>query len=282
MKEQLARDALDWNRPREAVSILESLNPDRGALSGRSGYYNWLTNAYHLLDQHERELAVARRARQRFPMNVATLRMELLALAALGRSREVSERLSEIDAFPPDPIRQPAPVMREVALDLAAHGDTVGARVVLVRLLAWHASRPAPEQTTESLRFERAQAYLAAGYIDSARVIAEQLHRARPQSAQYAGLLGELAARRRDSDDAGRIDRLLSTFDGPFERGKATYWRACIAALLGERDRALDLLARALDAGYVYPARYLDVHIEPSFSALRTDPRFQRLLRPTE
>ncbi len=172
--------------------------------------------------------------------------------------------------------------MREIALDLVAHGDTVGARVVLVRLLAWHASRPAPEQMTESLRFERAQAYVAAGYTDSARVIAEELHRAHPQSEQYAGLLGELAARRGDRDEAGRIDRLLTTFDGPFERGQATYLRACIAALLGERDRAVDLLARALDAGYVYPARYLDVHIEPSFSALRADPRFQRLLRPAE
>jgi predicted Zn-dependent protease len=135
---------------------------------------------------------------------------------------------------------------------------------------------------TEALRFERAEAYLAAGYMDSARVIAEQLHRVRPQSGEYAGLLGELAARRGDRDEAGRIDRLLTTFDGAFERGQATYWRACIAALLGERDRAVDLLARALDAGYVYPARYLDVHIEPSFTTLRTDPRFQRLVRPTE
>jgi hypothetical protein len=280
MKEQLARDALDWARPGEAVTILEALDPDRGALSGRASYYNWLTNAYHLLDQHDRELAAARRARQRFPMNVATLRMELLALSALGRGREVSERLAEIDAFPPDPIRQPAPVMREIALDLAVHGDTVGARTMLEHLLRWHASRPAPEQATEKLRFERAQTYFAAGHADSARVITEQLHRARPQSEQYAGLLGALAARRGDRAEAGRIDRLLASLERPLGRGQATYWRACMAALLGDHDRAVDLLARVLDAGYVYQVRYLDVHIEPSFSALRTHPRFQALLRP--
>jgi predicted Zn-dependent protease len=192
----------------------------------------------------------------------------------------VSERLAEIDAFPPDPIRQPAPVMREVALDLAAHGDTAGARAVLERLLAWHARRPAPEQATEGLRFERAQAYFAAGHVDSARAITEQLHRARPQSEQYAGLLGALAARRGDRAEAARIDRLLASLERPFGRGQATYWRACMAALLGERDRAVDLLGRALDAGYVYQVRYLDVHMEPSFSALRTSPRFQALLRP--
>jgi len=280
MKEQLARDALDWGRPREAVAILNAIDPDSGALRGRASYYNWLTNAYHLLDQHDRELAAARRARQRFPKNVATLRMELLALAALGRGDEVSERLSDIDAFPLDPIRRPAPVMREIALDLAAHGDTVGGRAVLRRLLAWHASRPRSEQATASLRFERAQAYFAAGHTDSARVIAEQLHRAHPRSEQYAGLLGALAARRGDHAEAARIDGLLATLEGPFTRGQATYWRACIAALLGERDRAVDLLARALDAGFVYPVRYLDVHIEPSFTALRTYPRFQALVRP--
>src|SRR5881296_2805021 len=280
MWEQLARDALDLDRPREAVTILERLHPDSGALSGRAGYYNWLTNAYHLLDQHDRELAAAQRARRRFPMNLATLRMELVALAALGRGREVNERLDEIEAFPPDPIRLPAPVMREIALDLAAHGDSTAARVALARTLAWHASRPGAEQAQQAMRFERAEAYYAAGYADSARAIAADLARAHPKNEQYAGLLGVLAARRGDRAEAARLDRLLVTLDRPLRRGQALYWRACIAALLGERDPAVDLLARALDAGYVYQVRFLDAHVEPSFVALRGYPRFRELLRP--
>jgi len=128
MWEQFARDALDFDRPREAVTILERLHPDSGALDGRAGYYNWLTNAYHLLGEHDRELEAAQRAQRRFPRNLATLRMELLALAGLGHGREVKERLDEINALPPDPIRLPAPVMREIALDLAAHGDSAAAR----------------------------------------------------------------------------------------------------------------------------------------------------------
>jgi len=280
MWEQLARDALDFDRPGEAVTILERLHPDSGALSGRAGYYNWLTNAYHLLDQHDRELDAAQRARRRFPRNLATLRMELLALAALRRGREVSERFDEITALPPDPIRQPAPVMREIALDLAAHGDSAAARVALDRTLAWHASRPATERATESLRFEWAQTYYAAGYADSARAIAAELVRAHPQNEQYAGLLGALAAQRGDRAEATRLDRRLVWLERPLGRGQATYWRACIAALLGERDTAVDLLARALEAGYVYQVRYLNAHVEPSFAALRGYPRFQSLLRP--
>ncbi len=280
MWEQLARDALDADRPREAVTILERLHPDSGALSGRAGYYNWLTNAYHVLGEHDRELEVARRARRRFPRNLATLRMELLALTALGRGREVTARFDEINALPPDPIRLPAPVMREVALDLAAHGDSVAARLALARTLAWHASRPAAEQAQDALRFERAQAYYAAGYADSARAIAADLASAHPMHEQYAGLLGVLAAQRGDRAEAARLDRLLITLERPLGRGQALYWRACIAALLGERDPAVDLLARALDAGYVYQVRFLDAHVEPSFVALRGYPPFRELLRP--
>ncbi len=280
MWEQLARDALDADRPREAVTILERLHPDSGALSGRAGYYNWLTNAYHLLGEHDRELEAAQRAQRRFPRNLATLRMELLALAALGRGREVNERFDEIKTLPPDPIRLPAPVMREIALDLAAHGDSVAARVALARTLAWHASRPGAEQAQQAMRFERAEAYYAAGYADSARAIAADLARAHPKNEQYAGLLGVLAAQRGDRAEAARLDRLLVGLERPLGRGQAGYWRACIAARLGERDTAVDLLSRALDAGYVYQVRLLDAHLDPSFAGLRGAPRFQALLRP--
>src|SRR2546422_3410145 len=58
-------------------------------------------------------------------------------------------------------------------------------------------------------------------------------------------------------------DVCSSDLERPLGRGQATYWRACIAALLGERDTAVDLLARAFDAGYVYQVRFLNAHVEP-------------------
>ncbi|MDQ3996671.1 MAG: hypothetical protein M3303_06585 [Gemmatimonadota bacterium] len=280
-QEQLARDALNNDRPREAVQILERLHPERGALRGRTSYYNWLTNALHLLGHHERELEVAQRARAHFPGNLAALRMELLALAALGRGREVNERLDEIDPLPPDPIRKKATVVREIALDLAAHGDSNSARIALDRALAWHARRPAAEQATEYLRFERAQALYAAGRGDAARAIAEELLRAHPDSEQYAGLVGALAAQRGDVVEARRVDRLLVALEPSRGRGQAVYWRACIAAKLGHRDDAIDLLKRALAEGYVFNGLFfLTTHVEPSFATLRSDARLKQLLRP--
>jgi DNA-binding SARP family transcriptional activator/TolB-like protein len=281
-KEQLARDALNFNRPREAVAILEQLHPDRGALRRRAAYYNWLTNAFHLLGEHERELGAARRARRSFPTNLAALRMELLALSGLGRGREVRDRFDEIDTQSPDPIRKTATVMREVALDLAAHGDEAAARSAIDRTLAWHARRTSAEQATDYLRFERAQSYYAAGHVDSALGIVSALARAHPRTDDYVGLLGALAAQRGDTAVATRMNRLAITLDRPHARGRATFWRACIAAQLGQREEAVVLLGRARQQGHVFNGLlFMSAHVEPSFAALRDYPPFVAFLRPT-
>src|SRR2546426_1018913 len=99
------------------------------------------------------------------------------------------------------------------------------------------------------MRFERAEAYYAAGYADSARAIAADLARAHPKNEQYAGLLGVLAAQRGDRAEAARLDRLLVTLERPLGRGQALYWRARLAAPLGERHPAGGLPARAPYAG---------------------------------
>jgi DNA-binding SARP family transcriptional activator len=280
-QEQLARDAMNLNRPREAVVILERLHPERGALRGRTSYYNWLTNAHHVLGQHERELQVAERARAHFPGNLAALRMELMALAALGRGGDVANRLADIDQLPPDPIRKKATVMREIALDLAAHGDSGAARVALRHALAWHASRPATEQATEYMRFERAQTLYAAGHRDAARKVVDDLHRTHPRAPHYAGLLGVVAARGGDRAQAIEIDHLLAGLEAPYGRGQTAYWRACIAATLGDRENAINLLKQALAEGYVFnDLFFVSAHVEPSFATLRGDPRLQQLIRP--
>jgi DNA-binding SARP family transcriptional activator/tetratricopeptide (TPR) repeat protein len=281
MWEQLARDALDFERPREAVEILGRLHPDSAALRGRASYYNWLTSAHHLLGRHDREIEAARHARRLFPSNLAVLRMELLALSALGRGPEVIQRFGEIDALPNDPLRRKPTVMREIALDLAAHGDSAAAGVALDRTLAWLASRPAADQATEYLRFERALTLFAAGHADSAREISEELARTHPQNPQYVGLLGVLLAQRGEGPEAIRLSRQLGALGRPLSRGQIPYWRACIAAQLGRRAEAVDLLRRARAEGYVFNGLlFLSAHLEPSFAPLRDYPPFQELLRP--
>lgn len=279
-QEQLARDALNFNRPREALEILARLHPDRGALRGRVSYYNWVTSARHLLGQHERELAVAASARSHFPGNLAAWRMELLALAALRRGGEVNARLDEIDAVASDPLRKKPTVMREIALDLRAHGDHAAAARAFGRTLAWHAMQPNTEQSTEFNRFERSQAYYAAGHADSARTIAEKLAAAHPRNVQYVGLLGVIAAARGDHALAAQMAERLDGLKQEYERGRSTYWRACIAAQGGRGDEAVQLLRRALAEGYVFNGFFfLSAHLEPCFATIRGNAPFEELLR---
>lgn len=277
--EEVSRNAIAIHRPREALSILEKLHPDRGALQGRTAYYNWLNIANHWIGAHERELDAARRGRRQYPNNMATLRHELLALAALGRVREVNSGLDEIPALPPHGLQKPGAVMRETALELRAHGYPDGSRAVLQRALAWLDSRPSEEQVTEASRFDRLQTLYAMRRWEQARPIADQLANEYPNNVSYQGMLGALAAVRGDPETAVRADSVLATHQGAFVRGLPTYWRACIAAQLGERARAVTLLIQA-DAEGLNLFFIQSYHTDPSFERLTDYAPFQEFLRP--
>jgi hypothetical protein len=86
---QRALQALLLNRPREVVQSLTRLDPTRGSMRGWAPYWSLLTDGYHLLGEHTEELQAARRARRQYPELMLTRALEIRALAALGRTREV-------------------------------------------------------------------------------------------------------------------------------------------------------------------------------------------------
>jgi len=71
-----------------------------------------------------------------------------------------------------------------------------------------------------------------------------------------------LAARRGNREDALRISRELEAIKKPYLLGRNTYWRACIAALLGEKENTVSLLLEALDQGQSYSHIYAEVDFE--------------------
>jgi len=232
-------------------------------------------------------LQVAQRARQQYPDNLAMLRLELFGLAALGQVQEVSQRLDEVDALSSHPFRTPGTVMRETALELRAHGYPEPARHTLERALAWFSTRPPDEQASESYRFQLAQTLLAAGQLDSARALAQDLARRHSRNVSYLGLLGVLAAQRHDPRHAQHVDSLLRMVRGPYLRGLPTYWRAAIAAQLGEREMSVTLLTEATTQGLAEEFlasqglfRGHSLHSDFYFEPLHGYPPFERLLRP--
>ena len=69
----------------------------------------------------------------------------------------------------------------------------------------------------------------------------------------------------------------LAGVDEPYLYGKPSFFRACIAARLGDTEDALRLLKKALSEGHEYG---IDLHRDWDLRPLWEDPEFQEILRP--
>ena len=92
-----------------------------------------------------------------------------------------------------------------------------------------------------------------------------------------AGSLGVIAARVGDHDEARRIFDDFPLTDSPSAPRSRSYWRACIASYLGEKDRAVELLKEAYAGGRGYN---VDDHIDIDLEPLWDYPPFQELIKP--
>jgi len=82
--------------------------------------------------------------------------------------------------------------------------------------------------------------------------------------------------RRGDIEEAQNIANQLKNNDELYLFGNHTYWRACIAALLREKDLAVRLLRKSLAQGRSYSDLYPDMNLEPLWDF----PPFKELIRP--
>lgn len=266
--------ALGAGRPREAIEFLTQADPESGWLRGWWRYWIDLTLAYHLLGEHREELAVARRARRLFPN---LLRIELLALVALGRTDEVQALLEEDESIG---------MARYAAGELLLHDHLEAASQVLDRGImlgqAWLST--APTDTTSwqigGVILQLADMLLLHGRVDEARVVLERAVEERgdsPFRRRYIGTLGVIAGMQGDRQRALEIYQDLGAqpWKSPWSQAM---WQARIAASLGEIDKATALLREAVGKGLLVIA----IHFQwPLLSqVLRDHPPFQELLRP--
>ena len=215
-------------------------------------YWSSLTDARHLLADHARELVDARRGLEPFP-TAATLLNEARALAALGQVDEVSARSQSAD-LPTHPTTTPGDVMEVAALELRAHGHVEAGEAAVERALRWYRGRPAGERRTEGQRFALARnLYLAERWADASAAFERLAADSGPP--RVLGYLGVLAARRGERAQAERISDSLAAFQVPYIRGAHTPGCARIAAVLGQRERAVALLGDTFRQGQVYGPR---------------------------
>ena len=270
---------LEARRYRAVVAALEPLDPTREALRNRRFFHLHLTRALHLLGEHERELRYARRARDMFPSNLVTCSLEARALAALGRTRELDSLLTDCLQLPAavNSHRPLGSVLLWAEEDLRAHGHVEAATAVNTRLLAWLATRPPEEAKLPAVRSLRADALGGADRWPEAAALLDSLIGEYPDNLTYLGMRGVAAVRLGDSTGTRRWDeRLLSLSNA--QPGWVAGYRARIAAVRGDRERAVSLLRDAVSRGAVHA---LD-HTDPALESLRGYPPYEDLIRPRE
>jgi tetratricopeptide (TPR) repeat protein len=261
---------LDWERyyARSRISAI--------------GYFFNLTQMLHELGEHERELREARRGERLHPEVSGLQDREAIALAALGRldemERVVGERLSLASA------RQRSSLFLSLGLELRVHGHRQASAAMLERALQALESCPVEDARTPDARADLALLRRLAGRLDEADAIYEELARGTPSDSEmalvWAGQRGVVAALRGRPREALRISDELGRVERPYLFGVHTYERARIAAELGARDQAVDLLHAAIAQGFILSYESNGLHVEPSFESLRGYPPFDELVRP--
>jgi tetratricopeptide (TPR) repeat protein len=235
---------------------------------------DWLGMTYHMLGDYRQELATAKRKISGTEERGAGL----AALAALGRADE-AERLA-VGFLPTrhsDDDPWPVPMATAcVALELRAHGHPDAAQRVFERVITWYGSSGINDATRDDFPCARPHfsVFYYAGRWEEARAGYQHLLDGDSTSVKAHAALGALAVRRGDHAEADRMDGWLAS---RAHSAVAVYFRARLAALRGDRERAVALLRRSFDLGL---RGRMFLHLDPDFEPLRDYPPYQELIRP--
>ncbi len=266
-------DAFAVNRPKEAIEAFKTADRERQWLP----FWSLFAASYHCLGEHKKELEVIREGRKRFPNDFAPINSEIAALIALGRINEVEKLIEEsITLYRPGGTHSPGGTMRTAGEELRAHGYADAATTSFDQAIQWYRSRPA-EEMDSLLRYGYGLTLYYARRWEEAKSIFEEFAKEAPENIQYQGYLGCMAARQGDREKALKASERLKNLKQPYLRGEHTYYRACIAAILGEKDKAVTLLKDSFLQGYRYG---LYLHRDFDFESLWDYPPFIELLKP--
>ncbi len=178
--------------------------------------------------------------------------------------------------------------MLAVVDELRTHGFLEESRELAARTLAWYQdyAAAAPDVRCDPcLAQGLAQALEAAGRHDEACSLFENALADEPGNRWLLQRVGICAARRGDRAEALEMEARIEEIGQPTgptgvpygPRRTTQILQAGIAAQLGERSRAIQLIQQAIAAGY---NNSLSLHINPDLEPLRNDPEFQEIMRP--
>ncbi len=168
-----ALDALNANRPQVTIEVLSKLEPDLLHFPG--WYWSVMASAYHMIGEYEKELKIAQKGSKKYPELFGSFYNETTALSALGKTKEIDQKLNESLTLPEMDGWNTGWLMLGTAQELRAHGFPEEAMKVSERCIEWCNAHMANE-----VREILAEAFYVAERWDESQKLFELLSREKP------------------------------------------------------------------------------------------------------
>ena len=238
----------------------------------------FLGTALHMAGDYRGELRAAKRAAYTYPDVLSARLEEASALIGLGRLAGVAGVIREASVVAPRPNSLTLNHLRVlVALELRTHGHPQESSLLAAQVLPdLQALPPEPRQAA---RFDTALMLVCLGREAEALATFRSLSLEVPGEVDDLGWTGALLARLGHTGEARKEEAGLAALTQPYLFGEHTYWRACIASQLGEKDRAVSLLGQAFGQGRRY---WVDIHRNPFLEPLHGYPLYEELMKPKD
>ena len=268
----LALQAMQLGRFGEAKELLDHHTLEQGVSEAGPNYALIYAQLATVRGDLEKGLDVVRWLRTRDASYGPAWAMELTFLARAGRAVAADRLADTMVATPFEPRSALVNGLRKAAAVFAACGDTVAAHRLLARALS--ALDASAGRQADRQRADRAGVLYELGRLDESGALWRESLASDSGDVDARGYLGLIAARRHDTAAAAASDAWLERARIPYVFTRTMY-RARIAAQLGQRQRALDLLGPALDEmnRFLVPG----VRDYAELASLRSDERFARL-----
>lgn len=264
-----AYDALTLGRVQEAIDLFAQV--PTGIVWTQWWGLIGNAQAHHLLKDHETEARIARAALEREPDRSLARQVLTAALVGMGSVAE-AEKLCFDAMHMPSPNGYPWQPCNQLMVELWAHGHRDAARAVAQRYLAMIETEP---MTPDQKALERATTFADIGHWEEAAAALLEIRNPEAHDEQFLRYSALVNAARRDTQALSitlvKLRAKGAKPDPLFDAG--------LAALLGDRARAVNWLQRAFRAGQ--RNRTL-LHWHAPFESLHGYAPFDELTRPVE